>query len=119
MVKIKQSGTFKNTETFLLKNRKSCFSESDLVDIGEKSIELFRKNTPTKSGKTAESWSYEIKKENNEYVIYINNDNIQNGLNIAILVDTGHATAQGNYVSGTHYIDKTIEEIYEYINKKK
>ena len=49
----------------------------------------------------------------------IANSNIQNGLNIAILVDTGHATPSGRYVSGTHYIDETIKEIYKYIDNKK
>lgn len=118
-VKIKSSGGFKNTETFLLKNRKSLFTDEEIVEIAEKSIELFRKNTPSDTGKTAESWSYEIKEEHNEHVIYINNTNIQNGLNIAILVDTGHATSVGKYVSGKHYIDETINEIYKYINAKK
>ena len=119
MVKVKESGNFKNTETFLLSHRESLFTEKDIVDIAEKSMELFRKNTPTKSGKTAESWSYTIEKENNQYVIYVNNSNIQNGLNIAILIDTGHGTASGKYVPGTHYIDETIEEIYKYIDNKK
>lgn len=119
MVKVKKSGNFKNTETFLLNHRESMFTEEEIVEIAEKSIELFRKNTPTKSGKTAESWSYTIEKENNQYVIYVNNSNIQNGLNIAILVDTGHALPSGKYVSGTHYIDETIKEIYKYIDNKK
>ena len=119
MVNIKKSGNFKNTETFLLNHRGSMFTEEEIIEIAEKSIELFRKNTPTKSGKTAESWSYTIEKEHNQYVIYVNNSNIQNGLNIAILVDTGHATPSGKYVSGTHYIDETIKEIYKYIDNKK
>ena len=119
MVKIKQSGDFKNTETFLLSKKKSSFTKEEIEDIAEKSIELFKKNTPSKSGKTAESWTYDISYENNEYVIYINNENVQHGLNIAILVDTGHGTGSGTYVSGKHYIDSTIREIYEYINSKK
>ena len=77
MVKVKTSGSFKNTETYLLNHRKSMFTESDIIDIANKSIELFKKNTPSKSGKTADSWDYEIKKEKDQYIIYINNDNIQ------------------------------------------
>lgn len=119
MVKVKESGNFKNTETFLLSKKKSAFTKKEIEDIAEKSIELFKKNTPSKSGKTAESWSYEIEYENNKPIIYINNDNIQNGLNIAILVDSGHGTGSGTYVSGKHYIDQTVKEIYEYINSKK
>lgn len=117
---VTSTGDFNNIETYLLKHRKSMFSEKDIENIAEKSIELFRENTPSKTGKTSESWFYSIEKESNDrYVIVIHNDNIQNGLNIALLVDSGHATATGNYVAGKHYIDETIQQIYTYVNNYK
>lgn len=118
-LKVKNSGSFKNIENYLLKNKKSMFTEEQIINIAEKSIELFRKNTPSNSGKTAESWSYEIINENDKYSIILHNSNIQNGYNIAILVDEGHATQTGTWVSGKHYIDDTIKEILKYIDKMK
>ena len=118
-IKVKSSGNFKNTETFLFKHRKSLFSEDEIKQIAEYSLEIFQKNTPSNSGKTAESWSYEIKKVNGKYVIDMHNSNIQNGYNIAILVDEGHALQTGQYISGKHYIDKTIKDIFDYIDKMK
>lgn len=118
-IKVKSKGDFKNTETFLLSHKESQFTEDQIEDIAEESVKLFRNNTPSKSGKTAESWRYEIKKINGEYVIDLHNDNIQNGFNIAILVDSGHATSDGHWVSGQHYIDQTIKDIFKYINKMK
>lgn len=118
-IKVKSRGDFKNTETFLLNNKKGYFTEDQLKDIGEKAVELFKKNTPAKSGETANSWSYELDTSGNKPTIIMHNSNIQNGYNIAILIDEGHALANGKWVSGKHYIDKTIEEIFEYINKMK
>ena len=118
-IKVKSSGDFKNTETFLLNHKKGYFTDEQLNEIGRKSVELFRKNTPTKSGLTADSWSYEIDKSKNKCAINILNSNIQNGYNIAILIDEGHATSTGRYVTGEHYIDQTIKEIFNYINSMK
>lgn len=118
-IKVKTTGNFKNTEKYLLSHKKSMFTYDQIVDIAEKAIQLFKENTPSKSGKTSESWFYEIRKINEEYVIDINNSNIQNGYNIAILVDEGHAVYGGGWVSGTHYIDQTIKDIFKYVNKIK
>lgn len=118
-MKVKSSGNFKNTETFLLNHRKSLLSEEQLVQIAEKGTSMFENNTPSKSGKTAKSWGYYITEENKLKIINFTNSNIQNGINIAIIIDTGHATVSGSYVSGTHYIDKTIKDICKYINKLK
>lgn len=118
-IRVKTIGSFKNTENYLLKHKKSMFTEEQIKEIAEYSLELFEKNTPTKSGKTAESWSYEIKEHNGKYVIDMHNSNIQNGYNIAILVDEGHALKTGRWVSGEHYIDQTIKDIFKYIDKMK
>lgn len=119
LIKFKSRGDFKNTETFLLNHKKSYFTDDQIKNIAEKSIELFKKNTPSKSGLTADSWSYTIEKTSKGPVINIHNSNIQNGYNIAILIDEGHASQSGKWVAGKHYIDKTIKEIFNYINNIK
>lgn len=118
-IKVTSKGGFKNTEEYLQTHKKSIYTDDQIYSIAEKALELFNKNTPSSSGKTAESWSYEIKKHNGKYSIIMHNSNIQNGYSIAILVDEGHATQEGKYVSGAHYIDKTIKEIIKYINTLK
>lgn len=117
--KIKTKGDFKNTETFLLSHKESAFTMDQIIDIANESLKIFKYNTPVESGKTAESWRYEINKINGEYIIDFHNDNIQNGINIAILVDSGHATSDGRWIAGKHYIDQTIKDIFKYINKIK
>lgn len=118
-IKVKSDGDFRNIETFIMQHRSSLITDEELISIAEYGLEKFRQNTPTKSGRTSESWSYEIVKTNHGRAIEYNNSNIQNGISIAILVDTGHATSQGKWVPGTHYIDDTIDDICKYIDKKK
>ena len=117
-ITFKNHGNFSRTTKFLnhlLRNDYLNF----LNKCGEEGVERLREFTPKDSGKTSESWSYEIINTKKGRAIDYKNSNIQNGLNIAILVDTGHATAQGKWVPGTHYIDETIKDICSYIDKKK
>ena len=116
-MKVNSSGDFKNIETYLIKQKKSPFTDDDIEQIAEYGLYLFGKNTPTKSGKTAASWVYSIEQTKHGIVINFDNTNIQNGLNIAILIDSGHATSTGKWYSGEKYIDKTIKQICSYINK--
>ena len=118
-IKVKTSGNFKNTEKYLLTHKKSMFTDEQIIQIAEEALRLFRKNTPNRSGKTMDSWGYEIRETNGKYSIIMHNYNIQNGYNIAILVDEGHALRSGKWVAGEHYIDQTIKEIFNYINSMK
>ena len=118
-IKVKTKGTFKNTEQYLESHQDSAFTEQQIYQIADHALELFKKNTPISSGKTADSWSYEIIKKKGKYSIIMHNSNIQNGYNIAILINDGHATADGHYISGTHYIDQTLKEISKYIDTLK
>lgn len=115
---VRNKGNFNNIEKFIIQHKNSMFTYEEIIQIAEYGLKKFEKNTPSKSGKTSESWSYNIIDTKNGRVIEYNNSNIQNGLNIAILIDTGHATATGKWVPGTHYIDKTIKSICSYIDKK-
>lgn len=89
-----------------------------LDKYGKKGVAALREATPKDSGKTAESWSYEIVQSNNgDLRIVWKNDNIQNGLVIAILLQYGHATGNGGYVEGTDYINPAIESIFQQMAK--
>lgn len=118
-VKVKTSGDFKNTERYLLTHKESLFTKEQILEIAEHCLELFKKNTPKGSGKTSESWSYEIDKVKGEYIINMHNSNIQNGYNIALLIDEGHALQTGQWIAGKHYIDQTIKDIFKYVDKMK
>ena len=69
--------------------------------------------TPRDTGKTAESWTYEIVQEKNRLAVYWKNTNVVNGVNIAIILQYGHATRDGGFIEGVDYINPAIRPIFE------
>lgn len=106
------------TEKFLLKIEKG-FDEKQIKIIAEKSLQKFIENTPSKTGKTASMWSYEIKFNNGKWFITFSNDNIQNGVSVVLLIENGHLTPSGKWVPADHFIDKTVKEINDDIVNNK
>lgn len=85
----------------------------NLDSICQEGVNALKKATPVDSGRTASSWSYEIKRNKNEIVINWNNSNIQNGVPIAIILQYGHGTRYGGYVQGRDYINSAIRPIFD------
>lgn len=114
MIKVKMKGDFERTKKFVGKSMVS-YEKGQLEKLAEKNIHIMKAATPSNTGNLANQWSYEIVKTDNGYGILFKNSDIQNGINIAILVDRGHGTKTGTWVSGKNYIDPAIRDIYEAI----
>ena len=112
MINIKTTGDFNNITKFLNKMRKRD-AKAILSKYGERGVELLRSATPVKTGKTASSWRYEINVSKGRYSINWLNDNIHNGVNIAIILQYGHGTRNGGYVAGKDYINPVMQRIFE------
>ena len=112
MINIKTTGDFNNITKFLNKMRKRDV-KTTLSKYGERGVELLRSATPVKTGKTASSWRYEINVSKGRYSINWLNDNIHNGVNIAIILQYGHGTRNGGYVAGKDYINPVMQRIFE------
>jgi len=112
MIKIKQKGGFKQTEKFLnwvvKREYLKLFNE-----VGEKGVRALQEMTPKKTGKTAASWSYTINESSSGLSISWNNSNVNEGANIAILIQLGHGTGSGAYVQGIDYINPALKPIFE------
>ena len=76
---------------------------------GQKGVQALSSATPVDSGKTASSWNYEIRGTS----IYWTNDNINKGVNIAVILQYGHGTRNGGYVQGRDYINPAIRPIFD------
>ena len=112
MISVTANGDFSNITKFLNKMSKRN-ARSLLNKYGERGVELLRSATPVKTGKTASSWRYDIQSSGGDYEIHWSNDNVNNGVNIAILLQYGHGTRQGGYVTGTDYINPALQKIFE------
>lgn len=84
-----------------------------LTKYGQRGVAALSAATPIDTGKTAASWSYDIVKEDGKIKLTFNNSNIQNGVNIAIILDVGHGTRHGGYVVGRDYINPAIGPVLQ------
>lgn len=109
MITIKHNGDFKKAEKFLKTMNKRDYMAT-LRRYGEQGVAALREATPKDSGITADSWSYEIKKDNKGYTIYWNNSSVNRGINIALLIQYGHATGSGAYIEGIDYINPALKQ---------
>lgn len=111
---IKQKGNFKHTSTFL-----RYVLDRQYLDIlnryGAEGVRALSANTPRDTGETASSWSYEIIKGKNRIILAFNNDHIEKGVPIAIILQYGHATRNGGWVEGIDYINPAIQPIFKKI----
>lgn len=115
MIKIKTSGSTKNTQSFL-KSMKSLEIRTFCEAAGERGAAALRASTPLDSGLTAASWSYEVRVEGDRTIISWLNTNSESGVNVAIILQYGHGTGTGGWVAGRDYINPSIKPIFDSIS---
>ena len=114
MISVKSYGNFEKT----LKRLKDLSEINKMIyNIADKhariAIESLKSNTPVATGKTAESWRYEIQMDNNNNLkLAFFNDNIVDNIPVVILIAYGHATKNGGYVQGNDFITPIMNDIF-------
>lgn len=111
---VTNKGSFKNTKHFL-KKAEGMDKYSRLPSLAQMGVDALASATPTRSGKTAASWGYEINISGAEVSIEWFNTNINEGVNIAIILQYGHGTGTGGYVAGQDYINPAIQPVFDKI----
>ena len=114
MLRLKSSGSFRHSETWLGRLLKRDYL-SRLGEFGRRGVDELSRATPRDTGKTAESWTYEIVQEDGKSSIYWKNSNEKNGINIAVILQYGHGTGTGGYVQGIDYINPALQPIFQQI----
>lgn len=111
MIRIKQKGDFKKTEKFLKKSFGRDYRQvlEKYALMGVENLSAF---TPVDTGITATSWSYEIIQNKSSLSVVWHNNNVQNNVNIALLLQYGHGTRNGGYVEGIDYINPALKPIF-------
>ena len=114
MITIESKGDFKHTDAFL-KTMKAMKMFMVLPKYGHEGVVALARATPKDTGLTAESWTYEIQVTLNSYSIIWSNTHVESGRPIAILLQFGHGTGTGGYVSGRDYINPPLRPIFDKI----
>lgn len=112
MIRFIHRGDLSATKRFLKKARDAEYLK-DLKKYGEKGVEALREATPKRTGKTANSWYYEIHGSGSEVSIVWSNSNVNEGANIAVLIQFGHGLKNGGYVKGIDYINPALRSVFE------
>ncbi|MEG1525849.1 MAG: HK97 gp10 family phage protein, partial [Clostridia bacterium] len=110
----RQTGDFSKLNRFL-ERAKEAVRLGDLDKYGREGVAALSSATPIDSGQTANSWYYEITHKNGSSSISFHNNNIQNGVPIAIILQYGHGTRNGGWVQGRDYINPAIQPLFDKI----
>lgn len=114
MINIHHKGDFKKTVKFL--NKITNIPIRNILEkYGNMGVSALSVATPVDTGKTAASWTYEIEISKDSYVITWLNTNVNNHVNIALILQYGHATRNGGYVSGRDYINPALQPVFDQI----
>ncbi len=114
MITVKQKGSFRSTDNFLKKVLKLDL-RSILEKYGREGVSALSAATPLDTGKTADSWNYEITGGNGTYTICWTNSNVNDHVSIALILQYGHGTRNGGYVQGRDYINPALRPIFDKI----
>lgn len=89
--------------------------QAALEKYGQEGVDALSAATPVKTGLTASSWRYEVEVGSETAKLIFHNDNINNYVNIAIILQYGHGTGTGGWVEGRDYINPAIQPIFDKI----
>lgn len=112
MISFRQKGDFSKLNRYFEKVREAA--KIGILDkYGRAGVEALASATPTKTGKTAASWSYEIKRNKGSVALEFYNSNVNRGVPIAIILQYGHGTGTGGWVEGIDYINPAIQPLFK------
>lgn len=105
-------GSLQKTMNFLKRARRLNYDVLDMY--GQIGVEALAEATPKDSGKTAQSWYYNIVETRDGVSIQWLNSNLGDGwCPIAVILQYGHATGTGGWVEGRDYINPAIQPIFD------
>lgn len=84
-----------------------------LNKYGQKGVEALEKATPKLTNLASLSWGYEIEGGPGAYKLVFHNYDIEGGYNVALLIQYGHGTGTGGYVTGRDFINPALQPIFD------
>lgn len=112
MISFLSKGNFDNVERLLRKSLGFRY-RSVLEKYARQGVKELAAATPVDTGKTASSWDYEIVEEPERMSVHWVNNNVNHGVNIALILQYGHGTGTGGYVQGIDYINPALRPIFD------
>ena len=117
-INLKSTGDFSKITNFLERTKKALNLKTIFDKYGEQGVRALSEATPTDTGKTASMWRYEVEEGDGRVTLSFKNDNVNKGVNIAIILQYGHGTGTGGWVEGRDYINPAIQPIFDELAEK-
>ena len=117
MITFKIKGDYKRAERYFKRLTQKKYLQI-LDKYGKQGVEALAAATPKDTGRTAESWRYEIETGPNSSSIIFVNDTINKYVNIAVILQYGHATRNGGWVEGRDYINPAVQPLFDEMVQK-
>lgn len=114
MITFRQKGDFSKASRYL-ERLKEAAKLGVLDKYGREGVAALASATPTETGLTASSWTYEIERKGSSVSIVYKNLNINKGVPIAVILQYGHGTGTGGWVQGRDYINPAIQPVFDRI----
>lgn len=111
---ISSSGSTRKTQDFLQK----MAVEELLVGLdtyAQMVLDALQLATPKETGVTAASWGYDIVQDGASIFINWFNTNENEGANVAALIQYGHSTGTGAYITGIDFINPAAQPMFDRI----
>lgn len=96
---------------------KNIFNIGILDKYGVMGVEYLKDATPKDTGKTSESWYYEITQDKDGATVTWKNSNVNKGVNIALVIQYGHGMPNGAYIEGIDYINPALQKVFKEIEE--
>lgn len=111
-IEVRVTGDFSKTTSFLNRLQNKDYM-SIIKEYAERGVDILRSATPVDTGRTADSWYYEITQDHNQTTINWCNSNVNEGVYIAAIIQYGHGTGTGGYVQGIDYINPALRPVFD------
>jgi hypothetical protein len=107
---------FNKTLSFLEKLDK--FDARKTLDLyGRLGVGALSAATPVDTGDTANKWSYKITGNRERYKLIWTNSEVAGSAPLVLMLQYGHATKSGYFLSGRDFINPALRPIYDALNK--
>jgi len=114
MISISSEGSWDKTDRFLRAMQKLNV-DGVIAAAAQRGVAALAQATPRDSGLSANSWGFEITREKNSVVINWTNSDVENGYPVALMIQYGHGTGTGGYISGKDYINPAMRPVFDEI----
>lgn len=115
MLTVTVPGNFNKTERFF-ERIKNAVKMGTFDKYGEMGVKALASATPIDTGKTSESWTYEvIHYPTCSSIVWSNTNVTSNGTSVAILLQYGHGLKNGGYVAAKDYINPAMIPVFDKI----